>query len=67
MKYKIYYSPIEYPELFQIKNVMYQPSSGYKWDTTRPPRNWTSTTIQADTPTEAISKLNPFSFEVKKP
>ena len=58
MKYKIYYDPqIQYPELFQIGNEMYEVSTGKTWNTTAPPQTWTATTIEADTPTQATHKL----------
>ena len=66
-KYKIYYNPqIQYPELFQIENIMYEVSTRKTWNTTSVPKNWVSRTVEADTPTEAIhiliEKLYPFLF-----
>lgn len=58
-KYKIYYNPqIQYPEIFQVGNTMYEISSGKSWSaTTLPPKNWIYQEIEADTPTQAIRKL----------
>ena len=66
-KYKICYNPkIQYPELFQIGKTMYEVSTCKTWTTTTAPKKWTATTIEANTPIQAIhiliEKLYPFLF-----